>query len=100
MGVFRGGVVVGLFGFLMPLIPFSTRLAYVMEISFWSGFSWEISWEVCSALFLAILSKVLVRSSMALHFVERALVLFEILVSRALILAVVSSSILSDFLEI
>ena len=75
-------------GFDVPLMPLPNRLAYVMIISLGSGLSWEMSWEVCSALFLAM---VLFISWIFLLFVERLLLAFDILVSNSFMLAVVSS---------
>ena len=63
-----------------------------MVILFGSGLSWEMSWEVCSALFLAMLSMVLFISWIFLLFVERLLVAFDILVSSSFMLVVVSSA--------
>ena len=60
--VFLGGVLGGLGSFDRPPMPLPIRLAYVMVISLGSGLSWEMPWEVCSVLFLAMLSLVLLIS--------------------------------------
>ena len=61
-----------------------------------SGLSCDISWEVSSAVFLVILSRVFFISSMFVLFVVVVLSVLEILVSSSLILALVSFSDLSD----
>ena len=61
-----------------------------------SGLSWDISWEVSSALFLVILSRVFFISSIFVLFVVVVLSVFEILASNSLILGLVSFSDLSD----